>query len=107
MIRTLAAFEAIISGTAHFRTEGVDEAVAARARILLQGSSKAFAHLDGDYCYDGNRCQPENLGWRFVQFYGAPDPATITAGEFDEQLAATYHDAASAEYYYRYEKDWG
>lgn len=96
----------LIAGTAHFQTPGVDEAIAARF-LLIQQAGCLAPHQGGEFCYDGNRCKPESLGWRLVQNYGAPDVAEIEAGALDAEIVATYHEAANAEHWYRFEKDWG
>lgn len=76
---------------------------------------------DGEYLYGGCRARPEELGWRFRQnlslYLKQPgglcwEPPTevvgqVEAGEHDALIEATWHDAASAEWYYRYEKDYG
>ena len=58
-------------------------------------------------CYDGNRCLPEQQGWRFIQSYGERPVEEIAAGKWDAIIEKNWHDCADAEYYYRYEKDWG
>ena len=97
----------------------VDEAVAERfPQLTIQRRS-------GDYCYQDRRCSPENLGWRFRQrvfganggpqlsgagLYGVPKasmPDEIRAGKWDAEIESTLHDAASAAWYYRHEKDYG
>lgn len=98
-----AMFRQVLTGQDQMPMSAVKEAVAQRmAAILLTIDEKEGYHL-----YGGHRCQPENLGWRFIQSYGEPDPQEILDGKWDAQIEANYHDAASAEYYYRYEKDWG
>jgi hypothetical protein len=96
----------------HAKRDGLDLAVERRFEIIK--GTKAFAHRDADdprtafgWCYDGNRTLASELGWRLRQSFGALDPVSIEAGAHDAQIAATYHDAADSEYYYRYEKDWG
>jgi len=95
----------LLAGTPHFQTPGVDAAIAARFLLIRHGGN--FTYRDGDFCYDGNRCKPESLGWRFVQTFGAPCVAEIKGGALDAEIAATYHEAAEAEHWYRFEKDWG
>jgi hypothetical protein len=34
-------------------------------------------------------------------------PEQVEAGEYDAAIVIGFHEAASSEYYYRYEKDWG
>ncbi len=102
----------LISGNAH-HTTSVDQAVEKRfIEIREQGpllSPVLVGHRDigSGYCYDGNRTEPENLGWRFAQYYDHITSEEIASGEYDEAVIWTYHEAASSEYYYRYEKDWG
>ena len=98
-------FLGVLTGNDHFSAANpVKAAIAARLTQIVggitEGDSKEFA-------YDGNRCKPENLGWRFQQWFGAPNPQEILDGKWDAELEQTYHDAAGAEYYYRHEKDWG
>ena len=103
----------LITGSSPFVTDNFSEAVA--ARFLLIKSSEAFAERDESYpgaftgfSYDGNRTEPENLGWRTRQTVGfEKSPEEIAAGGYDEQIVIGFHEAASSEYYYRYEKDWG
>ena len=96
----------------HAERDGLDSAVAERFEIIK--GTEAFTQRDADdprtmfgWCYDGNRTKAENLGWRFRQDHGALDPEAIKAGKYDRLIEATFHGAADAEYYYRYEKDWG
>lgn len=101
-------FVSLLTGNDHYTPANpVKDAVAQRAAVLIPGIPQQ--HPKGyDACYDGNRCKPENLGWRFQQYFGNPsDPQEVLDGEWDEQIVATYHEAASAEHWYRYEKDWG
>lgn len=115
-----STFISILTGTDCWGPDGIKNAVAARAAILIPKIPQQ--HPNGyDACYDGNRCKPENLGWRFQQnarpFLGGPSvdligreeitPEGILAGIYDDLIVYTYHDAASAEHYYRFEKDWG
>ncbi len=59
-----STFLNILAGTPHFKTEGVDEAIAARFTLIRD--DEAFAPRDPNapdakgfgYCYDGNRCEP-------------------------------------------------
>lgn len=78
-------------------------AVAARVEHLLP----TIVQRTGAYLYDGFRTLPSELGWRVIQCYGQPSVATVESGGFDEQIVATYHEAADAEWYYMYEKDYG
>lgn len=106
-------FNSLITGSSPFAADNFSEAVA--ARFLLIKSSEAFAERDESYpgafsgfSYDGNRTEPKNLGWRTAQTVGFElTPEQIAAGEYDEQIVIGFHEAASSEYYYRYEKDWG
>jgi hypothetical protein len=101
--------------------EAVDRAVSDRAREIRS----QWRQKDGDYVYTGHRTGLDNLGWRFRQtFYNGqmtdaegraglgatPYPemvAEIYTGKHDRLIEATWHDAASAEWYYKYEKDYG
>lgn len=96
----------------HAERDGLDLAVERRFEAIK--GTDAFAHRDHNdprtmfgWCYDGNRTRSSELGWRFRQDHGALDPVSIEAGAHDAKIAATFHNAADAEYYYRYEKDWG
>jgi hypothetical protein len=96
----------------HAERDGLDSAVAARFK-LIRGTD-AFAHRDADdprtmfgWSYDGNRTLGSELGWRFRQMHGSLNPEETVRGTHDALIALTYHEAASSEYYYRYEKDWG
>jgi hypothetical protein len=85
-----------------------DFSLAVSARFLLIKNSEAFSERSSGFCYDGNRTEAENLGWRTSQSVGFElTPEQIAAGEYDSQIAEGFHEAASSEYYYRYEKDWG
>ena len=95
----------------------VDEAVAER---FLAIRSK-FRERPGDYVYNGPRTAPDQLGWRFRQNMSLamhdprglawpcyPQlPDEIARGQHDRMIEHTWHDAASAEHYYLYEKDYG
>lgn len=89
----------------------VREAVANRARILIPDIEKK--PFEDWFDYSGYRTAPENLGWRFQQRLrirgkdDRPDPERIREGEFDSEIESTFHEAAGAQYYYTYEKDWG
>ena len=100
-------FVSLITGNDHYTPpNGVKDAIFERASKLIPEIPQK--HPEGfNACYDGNRCKPENLGWRFEQFFGSPEPQEILDGEWDEQIVQIYHEAASAEHWYRYEKDWG
>ena len=108
-----STFAAVLTGTSPFESDAFTEAVAKRFESIKGG--EAFAERDENhpdamfgYCYDGNRCRPENLGWRSAQTVGfRMSPELVEAGEYDEAIAIGFHEAASSEYYYRYEKDWG
>lgn len=118
-------FVQILTGNDQGGASDLKQAVAARAAVLIP----SFTPRRGDYAYDGHRCTPKNLGWRFLQnvrlsrlpqqpggcvgpreLAGAdlPEPTieAIERGEFDRAIEATYHDAAGAEWWYRYEKQW-
>ena len=100
-------FNSLITGNSPFESEPFHKAVA--ARFLLIKDSEAFAHRNENegFCYDGNRTEAENLGWRTKQSVGfEKSPEEIASGEYDEQIVIGFHEAASSEYYYRYEKDW-
>ncbi len=107
----MSALATVLTGVNyHVARDALDEAVAARFDIIK--GTDAFAHRDEDspgfgYCYDGNRTLGSELGWRFRQMHGSLNPEEIERGTHDGLLAATYHEGASCEYYYRYEKDWG
>jgi hypothetical protein len=54
------------------------------------------------------------MGWRFIQNYQlgkGPDieltAENVMSGKFDDLIELNWHDAAKAEYWYAYEKDWG
>lgn len=103
----------ILTGTnCHATRDGLDKAVAERFELIR--GTEAFAPRDVadhpmafGFCYDGNRTEADNLGWRFRQDHGSLDPVSIEAGVHDAEIVFTYHNAADSEYYYRYEKDWG
>jgi len=98
-------FASVLTGADCWGPHKVKETVAERAKTLLPTLKQE--HPEGyDACYDGNRCKPENLGWRFRQSWGDHKLEDILSGKCDAEITATYHDAASAEHYYRYEKDW-
>ena len=76
----------------------------------------------GGYIYNGPRCHPDNLYWRFHQNLrkspedilgqGLRAPITeeeikgVIDGRFDKELEETWHDAARAEHWYRYDKQY-
>jgi len=104
-------FLSVLTGTDCWGANEVKKAIAKRAAELIPKIEKraGLEHPDWTkrHCYDGNRCEPENLGWRFENRIGSPEPQEILDGKWDEQIEAIYHDAASAEYWYAFEKDWG
>jgi hypothetical protein len=108
-----AIFHSILTGTSPYAADEFSKAVAERFKVIEQG--EAFEHRDQNYpgahcgfCYDGNRTEAENLGWRTAQTVGFElTPEQIAAGEYDEQIAIGFHEAASSEHWYRFEKDWG
>jgi hypothetical protein len=89
--------------------EAIDNAVAERFNAIKH----TFTEREGDYIYGGWRCDPERLGWRFRQVVGGSfsavvfNPADIRSGKYDKGIEDTWHESASAEHWYRYEKDWG
>jgi len=98
-------FRAILTGTPPVAGDPFTEAVAERFKIIR--GAHEFHLRRGEYCYNGNRTHPDSLGWRARQSHGEATPESVKAGEYDAQIALTYHEAASIEFYYRYEKDWG
>jgi len=100
-------FLGVLSGNDHFTPPNpVKDAVRVRAEQLIPKIEQKHPKGWGA-CYDGNRCKPENLGWRFQQMHGSPDAQAILDGGYDLLIVETYHEAASSEHWYRYEKDWG
>ena len=102
-------FLSILSGNDHYsEVTDAKEAIAERAKILIPNfKPRTVPNACEGYCYDGNRCKPENLGWRLIQGYGEPHPDAVKDGAWDLQIEETYHEAAGAEHWYRHEKDWG
>lgn len=95
------ALTSILTGCDTDPTTALKEAIGRRTAELKP------APLKGEYLYGGSRTLPANLGWRFLQNFGTPRSAeAVMAGEYDEELTANYHDAAGAEHWYRYEKQW-
>jgi hypothetical protein len=78
-----------------------DQAVAARFRIIRPG----LTERPGDKVYSGSYCSPENLGGRFRQRLHTvrATVAEIESGQWDTEIEETWHDAAGAEHWYRYE----
>lgn len=92
--------------------------------LLNKMVAKRFSQLqpylrkkNGDYIYGRYRTKPENLGWRFRQTYyfrngGLQHKPSlwlclkVWLGFEDDLLEKVWHDAASAEHWYRYEKQW-
>ena len=103
-------FLSVLTGSDCWGSDPLKAAVAKRATDLLPTLRQKQDHEDPvgmGYIYDGNRCKPQNLGWRFRQMFGDHEPEAILAGECDEEIEETWHEAAHSEYWYRYEKDWG
>lgn len=95
----------LITGDSPFAPDDFTEAVAARYSAIRL--TEAFAPRGGDFCYDGHRTEPKNLGWRCAQVAGYEEtPEAVLAGRYDTVIAAGYHEAAAAEHYYRFEKIW-
>jgi len=71
----------------------------------------------GNYIYGAWRTTPEQLGWRYLQTIGLRDGlqakietshiTNVMLGRCDWLIEEVWHDAAAAEYFYRWEKDWG
>lgn len=91
----------------------LDRAVMARFAIIRP----RFQQRTGDYLYSSH-----NWAWRFRQNHSQSDatglaglcgiipdtmPTEVALGQWDSQIEETWHDEASARYFYRYEKDWG
>lgn len=108
-----STFHAVLTGTSPFKADDFSEAVAKRFEQIKDG--EAFVHRDANYpgafggfCYTGNRTRAKNLGWRCAQTVGFDMTVEqVAAGEYDDSIVVGFHEAASSEYYYRYEKDWG
>ena len=105
---------AVLTGTSPYLPDAFSKAVAERFEQIKDGEAFAprdHSHPDSHgfgFCYDGNRCRAENLGWRARQETDSEkSPEQIAAGEYDEQIVIGYHEAASSEHWYRFEKDWG
>jgi len=93
--------------------EMIDKAVETRFNQIKAGLSRKV----GDYIYSG-RTNPTQLGWRFRQNYESEcgkhlfsrrcakdiDTNDILNGVYDDLIEYTWHDAASAQYWYTYEK---
>jgi hypothetical protein len=85
-------------------------AVASRFQAIRGG----LKPKTGDVIYEGGRTAPSELGWRFRQsvlgWIGATVPAdmpkAVLEGKFDAEIEATWHDAARAQHWYTYEKQW-
>jgi hypothetical protein len=88
--------------------KAINEAVEARYNEILS----TFEQREGDYIYTGHRCSPEYIARRFRQVVSGIDtmvvfnPAAIRAGDYDKGIEDTWHDAAGAEHWYMYEKEW-
>lgn len=106
-------YAAVLTGTSPYKPDDFTRAVAERFEAIKDGI--AFNKRDQNhpgsgfgFCYDGNRCRAENIGWRAAQTAGFHmSPEQVEAGEYDEAIAIGFHEAASSEHWYRYEKDWG
>lgn len=81
----------------------VDDAIAERAGRISDG----FERRGRDHLYDGYRTEPGELGWRLRQMFGWPPPDQVREGCLDEFIEAAFQEAASAQWYYTYEKDYG
>jgi len=102
----ITTYNSLVTGDSPYANNAFSEAVAARF-LNIKGDA-SFAERDESFCYDGHRTNPENLGWRSRQIVGFEmSPDEIAAGDYDEAIVLGFHEAASSEYYYRYEKDWG
>lgn len=124
-------FAQVLTGCDMEARTAIKDAITKRAAALIPTFTqrKSDPRQSLGYCYDGNRTRPENLGWRLLQAVelshleqpGAgcmgspalknkkvptPTVEAIEAGQFDEVIEITWHEAASAEYWYRYEKQW-
>jgi hypothetical protein len=98
-------------------TARVDAAVARRFKAIESRLRQRYdaSEREGGYLYGCYRTEPQNLGFRLRQstlkagLQATPPadwPKRIAAGEFDDRIEAAWHDAASAAWYYRYEKQY-
>jgi hypothetical protein len=99
-------------------SESIVEAIAQRFREI----EVTIERRAGEYIYSGYRCKPDRLGWRAQQHVrlkmkGAGKAESgelsedqipeILNGDWDEVIEHAFHFAASSEYWYTHEKDWG
>lgn len=101
-----AEFVALTTGIRSACLTPIEQAVAFRFSRIVGGLQRK----QGEYVYDCNRCCATQLGWRFLQMFGPfrnPAVDDIKAGRYDEQIEATWHEAASSQHWYQFEKDWG
>lgn len=87
--------------------EAIKKAVADRFLVIRDTLVRRPEGRDNGHLYNGNRCKPENLGWRFIQSYGMHKAEDIASGKCDDLIEGAWHENASAEHWYTYEKDWG
>lgn len=101
--------------TGNDRTKGDEAIKQAVAERFIKIRDKVVRNEEG-HLYDGNRCRPENLGWRLLQNcrigFGTKKGTIITVekineGLLDVEIIETFHEAARAENWYAVEKDWG
>jgi hypothetical protein len=91
----------------------IRKAIESAVKDRFNEISYTFKERDGDYIYGGRRCDAEWVAHRFRQVVAGFDsmvvfnPTDIRAGKYDDGIEKTWHDGASAEHWYLYEKDWG
>lgn len=75
-----------------------------------------------EHCYDGSRCTADGVASRFWEIglghqlweqsvwskiIAMWNCVMVWAGKRDDVIEQVWHERAAAEFYYRYEKDWG
>jgi hypothetical protein len=61
---------------------------------------------DGDYAYGLSKTHPEAIAFRVGNLVEPTSPEDVQAGRFDIVIRDTYHERASVQYWYLYEKDY-
>ena len=123
----------ILTGIAPFRDKLAASVAMRFERIQHRLVERTYDNTEFGYVYDSTRCLPDNLAWRMRQnewkslflppcFVHSRDrtirnrikwalsewtlPLRIRLGRCDKQIEATWHEAAAAAHWYRYQKEW-
>jgi hypothetical protein len=97
-----------------FSYQELRKQIAERFESLLP----TFTKKDGDYIYGERRTSPDDVAYYMLNhMFGVTGhcqileldwdmPSDVSSGKYDEAIKDKWHDRASAEHWYTYEKEW-